>query len=83
MCERSGTNDTIFVRFMERLTGKPHQHHNAERVTDVAPDPREDIHKLSTTLRPYVESDDPLVALMTDVFNRRQLANGKPGAQPS
>ena len=31
------------------------------------------IDDLSATLKPYSKADDPLVALMTDVFNRRQL----------
>ena len=63
---------TIFVRFMEKLTGIPHQRQNADRVTNVTRELREDIKKLSTTLRPYIASEDPLVALMTDVFNQRQ-----------
>jgi hypothetical protein len=72
---------TIFVRLMEKLTGEPHQHRNAQKVADVARELRQEVHELSTTLRPYVESDDPLVALMTDVFNRRQLLDGQ-GAKP-
>ena len=71
---------TIFVRLVEKLTATPHQHRNAESVAYVAHDLRQEVHKLSSTLRPYVESDDPLVALMTDVFNHRQMNNG-PGAQ--
>ena len=63
---------TIFVRFLEKLTGTPHQRQNAQKVADVARGLREDVKKLSTTLRPYAESEDPLVALMTDIFNQRQ-----------
>jgi|GraSoiStandDraft_16_1057320.scaffolds.fasta_scaffold817407_3 hypothetical protein len=64
---------TIFVRLMEKLTGEPHQHRNAQKVADVARELRQEVHELSTTLRPYTESEDPLVALMTDVFNQRQM----------
>jgi hypothetical protein len=42
----------------------------------VADDLRQDVHSLARKMRPYVEAYDPLVALMTDVFNQRQMRNG-------
>jgi len=69
---------TIFTRLLETITGRPHQRQNARRVADAANDLRRDVGALSSRLRPYTESDDPLVALMTDVFNQRQMRdNGR------
>jgi hypothetical protein len=68
---------TILVRFFEKLTGNPHQHRNARKVAAAVGDLRHDVSALSLKLRPYAEADDPLVALMTDVFNQRQLRNGR------
>jgi hypothetical protein len=67
---------TILVRLFEKLTGKPHQHRNAQKVAAAVGDLRRDVSALSSKLRPYTEADDPLVALMTDVFNQRQMRNG-------
>jgi hypothetical protein len=68
---------TILVRLFEKLTGKPHQHRNAQKVAAAVGDLRRDVSALSSRLRPHAEADDPLVALMTDVFNQRQLRNGR------
>ena len=69
---------TIFVRLLETIRGRPHQRQNAQRVAAAASDLREDVGALSSMLRPYREADDPLVALMTDVFNQRQMRdNGR------
>jgi hypothetical protein len=67
---------TLFVRLMEKLSGRPHQHYTAQKVSDMASDLRQDVNSLATKMRPYAEADDPLVALMTDVFNQRQMRNG-------
>jgi hypothetical protein len=61
------------MRLYEKLTGIAHRHDNADRVARAADGLTDSIRELSATLKPYRESDDPLVALMTDVFNRRQL----------
>lgn len=63
----------VFVRFLETITGKPHRHEQSRMVSEVADQLSSDVAKLSTRLRPYLESEDPLVALMTDVFNQRQM----------
>lgn len=64
------------VRLIEKLTGKPHRHDNAARVSLAAAELSESTRELSRHLKPYLESDDPLVSLMTDVFNRRQMGPG-------
>lgn len=69
------------VRLYEKLTGTPHRHDNAARVSRASASLSRTIDDLSATLKPYSKADDPLVALMTDVFNRRQLevrGDGKP-----
>lgn len=64
------------VRLFEKLTGTPHRHDNATRVSLAAEELTETTRELSTYLKPYLESDDPLVSLMTDVFNKRQMGPG-------
>jgi hypothetical protein len=64
------------VRIIEKLLGVPHQYQNADRVKDAVASLSHDVRRLNDTLKPYAEADDPLVALMTDVFNDRQLQNG-------
>jgi hypothetical protein len=61
------------VRLIEKITGMPHRHDNAAMVSRASERLTQRIEDLSATLRPYNEADDPLVAMMTDVFNRRQL----------
>lgn len=69
----------LLVRLLEKLSGKPHKHENARVVSQAAAGLREDVHAFTTMLHPYVEADDPLVALMTDVFNQRQvIQNDRP-----
>lgn len=61
------------VRLWEKITGAPHQHEQARKVSAVADELSSDVKKLSETMRPYLDADDPLVAFMTDVFNQRQM----------
>jgi len=63
------------VRLFEKLTGTPHRHDNARRVSLATDELTESTRLLSAHLKPYLESDDPLVSLMTDVFNRRQMGS--------
>jgi hypothetical protein len=65
------------VRLIEKITGTPHRHDNAAMVSLASEKLTQRIDDLSATLRPYSEADDPLVAMMTDVFNRRQLKAGR------
>ncbi len=67
---------TILTRLFEKITGRRHRHDNARAVSDAVGDLRSDVEELRSSLRPYVDADDPLVALMTDVFNQRQMRNG-------
>jgi hypothetical protein len=71
----------MFLRLVEKLMDRPHQHYTAQKVSEVADDLRQDVHSLARKMRPYVEAYDPLVALMTDVFNQRKMRNGN-GSKP-
>jgi hypothetical protein len=63
---------TILTRLIEKLTGRAHQKQNLAMVSQVATDLSRDVDDLTDKLKPYTQADDPLVALMTDVFNDRQ-----------
>jgi hypothetical protein len=67
------------VRLWEKVFRIPHRHEEASRVSAAAEELTSTARALNARLKPYVESDDPLVALMTDVFNRRSMGsdNGK------
>ena len=54
----------------------PHKREESRKVGIVADELSSDVQKLSKHLKPYLEADDPLVALMTDVFNQRQMRAG-------
>lgn len=67
------------VRLYEKLTGTPHRHEDAERVSRALDGLTNSIEELSATLKPYSNADDPLVAFMTDVLKRRKgSSNEKP-----
>jgi hypothetical protein len=55
--------------------GLPHEKRHAAMVRQAATDLREDVKSLSSKLSKYQEKDDPLVALMLDVFNDREVAS--------
>lgn len=59
------------VRLYEKLTGTPHRHDDAERVAAAVDGLSQATRELSATLKPYIESDDPLVAF-TDMLKRRE-----------
>jgi hypothetical protein len=61
------------IRLWEKLTGVPHRHENAERVSFASDELTREVREISSRLKPYAESDDPLVAMMTDIFNQRQM----------
>jgi hypothetical protein len=71
---------TAFIRLLEKITGRPHRHGNARMVSEAADGLRREVRELSDTLHPYAEADDPLVALMTDLFNQRQMRGNGPRA---
>ena len=61
------------MRLMETITGAPHRHDIADSVHTAAAGVARSVDKLSAALKPYSKADEPLVALLTDVFNRSQL----------
>jgi hypothetical protein len=63
---------TLLTRLWEKLTGRRHQKQNLAMVAEVAGGLTHDVDRLKQKLEPYAQADDPLVALMTDVFNQRQ-----------
>ena len=64
---------TKLVRVIEKLTGTPHRHDNADRVHRAAVQVSQAVDGLNATLKPYTKTPDPLVALLTDIFNNRQM----------
>ena len=61
------------LRLIEKLTGTPHRHDIADSVHVAAAGVYRSVDKLSDALKPYAKADEPLVALMTDVFNKLQF----------
>lgn len=68
------------ARLWESILGVPHRHENAAMVSSASEELSRATRRLHTHLRPYVESDDPLIALMTDVFNQREMRR-RPGRE--
>lgn len=64
---------TVFIRLIEKITGQPHRYDNLARVTKAAQELKDELNQLSSVIRPYTESEDPLAALMLDMFNKKQL----------
>ncbi len=73
---------TLLVRLLEKLTGSPHRHDNASRVRTATAQLSHTVDDFSATLKQYETAPDPLVALLTDVFNQRQLASKYNGRNP-
>lgn len=65
----------LLVRLYEKLMGIPHQKRNADMVRHAVSGLKEDVSSISKRLQEYQESDDPLVALMLDMFNTREMVN--------
>lgn len=61
------------VRIWETITGRPHRKDVSRRVAIAAEELTKESRELSSRLRPYIEKDDPLVALMTDILNQRTM----------
>ena len=60
-------------RLIEKLTGTPHRHDIADSVHTAAAGVSRSVDRLSAALKPYSKSDEPLAALLTDVFNKLQM----------
>lgn len=63
----------IFTRLYEKLMGLPHEKRHAAMVKEAATGLRQDVRELNEKMDRYREQDDPLVALMLDVFNDREV----------
>ena len=61
------------MRLIEKITNTPHRHDLADSVHAAAAGVSRSVDKLSAALKPYAKADEPLVALLTDVFNKLQL----------
>jgi hypothetical protein len=61
------------MRLIEKITGTPHRHDIADSVHSAAAGVSRSVDNLSAALKPYSKADEPLVALLTDVFNKLQL----------
>lgn len=61
------------VELIRKLLRRDRPQDDAREVTEAVNALHEDVKELSGFLKPYVEADDPLVALMTDMFNQRSM----------
>ena len=61
------------IRLWEKIFGLPHRHEYADRVSFASHELTKEVRKVSSHLKSYTETDDPLVALLTDIFNKREL----------
>ncbi|MCK1670324.1 hypothetical protein [Bradyrhizobium sp. 150] len=70
----------LLAQWMKKISGKSREQDDARAASQAAlMELRDDMRHLTTMLRPYIEADDPLVALMVDVFNQRQvIQNDRP-----
>ena len=64
---------SLVTRIFEKLTGRPHQKQNAAMVREAAARLKEDVKVLADRLSQYEEESDPLVAIMTDLYNDREI----------
>jgi hypothetical protein len=65
------------IRLWEKIFGIPHRHDEADRVSFASRELTKQVREVSSHLKPYTEESDPLVALMTDIFNQRGMSGGK------
>ncbi len=69
------------LRLIEKITGTPHRHDIANSVHAAAVGVSRSVDQLSAALKPYVRSDEALISLLTDLFNRRQLNRKNNGGE--
>lgn len=63
----------ILARLWEKILGVPHRHENSALVALASYELTKEVRKAQSQLKVYTEADDPLVAMMTDIFNKRQM----------
>lgn len=69
---------TPFIRLWEILSRSPHVRKNSEQVREATNSLVLKAQELESAIKPYTEAEDPLTALMCDLYEqRRQHANVK------
>lgn len=63
---------SLLVRIMETLTGRPHQHHNAEMVSEATRNLLATTDNFNKSIEPYSMEDSPLDALIHDIKTQRR-----------
>lgn len=71
---------TTILRFVETLTGTPHQYKTSETVSRAAESLKASANHVADCLRPYTEADDPITAMMLDIFNAREMRRSGNGS---
>jgi hypothetical protein len=61
------------TRVWELITGSPHHHVNAAMVSAATHSLAQRTEELAHVIKPYKDSEDPLMMFLTDVFNRREM----------
>jgi cell fate (sporulation/competence/biofilm development) regulator YlbF (YheA/YmcA/DUF963 family) len=74
---------SLLVRLYEKIAGLAHQHRESHQVSEKMRELSHSMRELHDSLEPYVEAEDPLVALMTDVFNQRRMQGDPPEPEVS
>lgn len=63
----------VLIRLWEKAFGIPHRHENAEKAAAASDELITATRALTARLKPYVESADPLQALVNDVMKTRRM----------
>jgi hypothetical protein len=63
---------STLIRLWEKLTLKPHRTDLSERVAVAADELTAETRALSDQLQPYIDSGDPLTAIMFDLYAKRR-----------
>lgn len=66
-------------RLREIITRRPHRMLNAEMVSEATKRLSERADQLAIIIKPYQESEDPLVMLLTDAIIQRKFREQKNG----
>ena len=64
---------SLLVRLWETLSRTPHRHDDAQRVRRATQELTENAKILSAHLRTHEDSPDPLMSIVCDLVNRRQM----------
>jgi len=69
---------SALVRLWENLTLRPHRTELSERVAAAADELQIEARALKEQLQPYVDSGDPLTAMMFDLYAKRRMIDAAP-----